>query len=236
MRTTRLLALSLGVATALLASGCRIPPSGVIQAGEPAGGLRAFVTLYWVGRGPGGHEALHPVSRPADEVTGVAAAVSTLVAGPTGSERQSGLATRLPFPMAAPRVTVTGSAVTIRLQPGFPRLTGTATGQLACTATAAWQSGGQGGDGTDVQVTVTAPPAADTGTGTGAGTEAGPAARAKSSGWQVRQGGADCPSSPTPSRADPAATPPDGGVGGGEVGGGVAGGAGVVPPTAAPSG
>ncbi|WP_328584376.1 hypothetical protein [Streptomyces sp. NBC_00370] len=232
MRTTRLLALSLGVATTLLASGCRIPPSGVIQAGEPANGLRAFVTLYWVDRGSAEHGGLHPVSRPADEVTGVAAAVSTLVAGPTESEWQSGLATQLPTPMPAPRVTVTGSAVTIRLQPGFPRLTGTAIGQLACTATAAWQSSGQADDGADVRVTVTSPPDTDP----GAGTEAGPAARAKSSGWQVRRDGADCPSRPTPSRADPAATPPAGEVGGGEIGGGVAGGGGGVPPTAAPSG
>lgn len=231
MKAARLTALSLGVATTLLASGCRIPPSGVIQAGEPANGLRAFVTLYWLDQG-----VLHPVGRPSDGVTDVAAAVGALAEGPTESEWQSGLATRLPFPMPAPVVKVRGSAVTVELQPGLPRLTGTAVDQVACTASAAWRNSGRAGDGADVRVTVTSPPAPDAGTDTGAAAEAGPAAKAKSSGWQARRDGPRCPDSPAPVRADPASTPPAGEVGGGEVGGGVAGGAGVVPPTAAPSG
>ncbi|MFJ7999274.1 hypothetical protein ACIQ7D_19320 [Streptomyces sp. NPDC096310] len=116
----------------LLAAGCRIPGTGVVQAGEPATGVRPVVLLYLVK-----NDALYPVARSAD-VTAIDAgtAVSLAFRGPHPAERRGGVTTELPAVETRPRVVVDGDRVSVEL-PGPAPLTPLAVDQLVCTVTAA---------------------------------------------------------------------------------------------------
>ncbi|EYT83279.1 hypothetical protein CF54_08295, partial [Streptomyces sp. Tu 6176] len=116
---------------ALLAlAGCGVPTSGVIDAGAPAVGVPARITLYFVTDG-----TLRPVPRRLPEDTGdpVEGAVRLLLAGPVGDEARK-LTTALPTVPGRPAVTVAGGAVTVRFPAGVERLDTTAMEQLTCTA------------------------------------------------------------------------------------------------------
>ncbi|MFJ2214067.1 hypothetical protein ACIQVO_10610 [Streptomyces sp. NPDC101062] len=116
----------------LLAAGCRIPGTGVVQAGEPATGVRPVVLLYLVKNG-----VLYPVARSADVVsTDVDTAVALAFRGPQPAEIRGGVTTELPRSGIRPRVVVDGDRISVEL-PRQGRLTPLAVDQLVCTVAAA---------------------------------------------------------------------------------------------------
>ncbi|WP_433891662.1 hypothetical protein [Streptomyces sp. CA-111067] len=132
MNRPRAAALLTGLAAALALAGCGVPPSGVIQAGDPATGLSPGLTLYFLSPA----DTLRAVPRPGDGGTDPAAAVRLLFAGPTDAEAGQ-VRTQLPRTPIAPQVSVHGSTLVIGL-PGLGPLSRLGVDQLVCTATAAW--------------------------------------------------------------------------------------------------
>ncbi|MFE3826528.1 hypothetical protein [Streptomyces sp. NPDC059092] len=116
----------------LLAAGCRIPGTGVVQAGESATGVRPVILLYLVKDG-----ALHPVARSADVTSiEVGTAVALAFRGPRPTEARGGVTTELPAVPSRPRVVVDGDRISVEL-PGLGPLTPLAMDQLVCTVAAA---------------------------------------------------------------------------------------------------
>ncbi|MFE3741449.1 hypothetical protein [Streptomyces sp. NPDC059134] len=115
----------------LLAAGCRIPGTGVVQAGDPATGVRPVILLYLVR-----NDALYPVARSAD-VTAIdpGTAVSLVFRGPQPAELRGGVTTELPAAVTRPRVVVDGDRITVELPEAGP-LTPLAVDQVVCTVTA----------------------------------------------------------------------------------------------------
>ncbi|WP_411122114.1 hypothetical protein [Streptomyces sp. x-19] len=123
-----------GVLTATLA-GCGIEPTDVIDAGEPATGVRApgkpTVNVQLFFYGPDG---LHPATRPAREPLDPQAAIDLLVQGPNHAERMRGLSSVVPkFPAPLTATSGTGQ-VTITLPVNAKLLDPASLNQLVCTA------------------------------------------------------------------------------------------------------
>ncbi|MFF2806260.1 hypothetical protein ACFVT2_03595 [Streptomyces sp. NPDC058000] len=123
-----------GVLTAALA-GCGIESTDVIDAGEPATGVRApgkptaNVQLFFYGP-----DGLHPATRPAREPLDPQAAIDLLVQGPNHAERMRGLSSVVPkFP--APLTASSGPGqVVITLPVNAKLLDPASLNQLVCTA------------------------------------------------------------------------------------------------------
>ncbi|MFI1200536.1 hypothetical protein K2224_39755 (plasmid) [Streptomyces sp. BHT-5-2] len=132
-----------GALTATLA-GCGIEPTDVIDAGEPATGVRApgkppaDVQLFFYGP-----DGLHPATRPAKEPLDPQAAIDLLVQGPNHAERMRGLSSVVPkFP--APLTATTGPGqVVITLPVNAKLLDPASLNQLVCTAANARVPGGK---------------------------------------------------------------------------------------------
>ncbi|MGW8666104.1 GerMN domain-containing protein [Streptomyces niveus] len=124
-------ALTVTAAVLCLTSGCGVPPSGVIEVGEPATGMTLSKAVYFLDA----ESSLHAVARPEiPDTNPVAAAVRELLAGPTPTESEY-LTTALPPDLPQPEITVTAATILIRFPTGTPRLTPAALHQLTCTTT-----------------------------------------------------------------------------------------------------
>ncbi|GGX46837.1 hypothetical protein [Streptomyces noursei] len=140
-----------GVLTATLA-GCGIEPTDVIDAGEPATGVRApgkppaDVQLFFYGP-----DGLHPAIRPAKEPLDPQDAINLLVQGPNHAERMRGLSSVVPkFP--GPLTATSGPGqVAITLPVNAKLVDPASLNQLVCTAANARVPG----DKPPGQVTVT---------------------------------------------------------------------------------
>ncbi|MGW7577444.1 hypothetical protein [Streptomyces sp. NPDC054765] len=127
-----------GVLTGILAgalSGCGIAPTDVIDAGEPATGVKspgqpeADVQLFFYG--PSG---LRSATRRADAPVGPEQAIEALMKGPNHAERMRGLSSVLPkFPVPLTVATRVGRVV-INLPMDVKRLDSASLNQLVCTA------------------------------------------------------------------------------------------------------
>lgn len=199
MKGPRRAALLTGLTAALTLAGCGVPPSGVIQAGEPASGMFSpspqvlaptVVSLYFL---RDGDLTAYPrkVDRPAD----VRAVVGLLFGGPTRTEAATAT-TELPRLPDRPDVTVDGdNTLSVRLPEGVAPLGHPAMLQLACTAA-------------EVAGSFAAMPA-DTGGSGGSGGSGGTAAapfgaqrsgapknvRVYGDGWTMSQSAGACPGS-----------------------------------------
>ncbi|WP_234440753.1 hypothetical protein [Streptomyces rimosus] len=148
-----LLAGALGALSASTLTGCGIAPTGVIDAGEPAYGVKApgkpvpDVQLYFLG--PAG---LRAASRPAKAAVGPEEAVQLLMEGPNEAERQRGLTNVLPVIPGRITADVQDGAVTLRLPLNAKRLDTPSLSQLVCTAANASVPGS--GRPADVRVTL----------------------------------------------------------------------------------
>ncbi|QIY75826.1 hypothetical protein HEP84_49405 [Streptomyces sp. RLB1-33] len=140
------------LATAFLLSSCGIPETGVVEAGEPATGIRPAQVLYFVGAGN-----LLAVRRHAFGPGGIETAVKTLFQGPDAQERRKGMTTDLPPLRAAPTVRTDGGRLSIELPGGTAPLTGAARAQLICTAAGARLVETPDADTAPTSVTVTVP-------------------------------------------------------------------------------
>lgn len=96
-RTRRPSRIALLLTTAFLLSSCGIPETGVVEAGEPATGIRPTYVLYFVGEG-----TLLAVRRHVLGPGGIETAVAMLFQGPDAQERGKGMTTELPS-MRTPR-------------------------------------------------------------------------------------------------------------------------------------
>ncbi|MEV7283456.1 hypothetical protein AB0O01_02605 [Streptomyces sp. NPDC093252] len=125
--------------TALLAaatlSACGVQPTGVLDGGDPAGGLTKGLRLYFVSQS-GRLEAVSrpdiPVSADPDDLLGV---LKYLMSGPTPAERASGLTTLLEsgtFELSTGDRTVTLDIGAPALDPASLR-DRNLTGQLVCS-------------------------------------------------------------------------------------------------------
>ncbi|WP_235467996.1 hypothetical protein [Streptomyces platensis] len=143
LRTARARRLVLGGAlTGALAAalsgalaGCGIAPTDVIDAGEPASGMKspgqpeADVQLFFYG--PSGlRSATRPAKTPVDPQT----ALQLLIKGPNHAERMRGLTTALPKFLASPTVETREGAVVITVRAGVELLDSASLNQLVCTA------------------------------------------------------------------------------------------------------
>lgn len=116
----------------LLLGACGIPATGVVDAGEPATGVRPAALVYFLRDG-----AVVAVPRRTVSPVGVGSALVLLEKGPTEPERYQGLSSDLPPGTALSAVTEAGGQVWIGLPPAVGPLTGAAVEQLVCTAAAA---------------------------------------------------------------------------------------------------
>lgn len=133
-------------------AGCGIAPTDVIDAGEPATGVKspgqpdADVQLFFYG--PSGlRSATRPAKTPADPEE----ALRMLMKGPNHAERMRGLSSALPEFLAPPTADTGEGTVVITLPMGIERLDSASLNQLVCTAANARVPG----DKAPEQVTVT---------------------------------------------------------------------------------
>lgn len=143
LRTVRARRLVLGgaVTGALAAAlsgaltGCGIAPTDVIDAGEPATGMKspgqpeADVQLFFYG--PSGlRSATRPSETPVDPQT----ALLMLMKGPNHAERMRGLTSAVPKLLTAPTVETHEGGVVITMPVDGKRLDSASMNQLVCTA------------------------------------------------------------------------------------------------------
>lgn len=127
-----------GVLTGALAAGlagCGIAPTDVIDAGEPATGVKSpgqpesDVQLFFYG--PSGlRSATRPAKAPADPNQ----AIQLLLAGPNHAERMRGLSSVLPVFPGALRAEARNGGVEIELPMNVKLLDSASLNQLVCTA------------------------------------------------------------------------------------------------------
>ncbi|MEU3301361.1 hypothetical protein ABZ729_16285 [Streptomyces sp. NPDC006678] len=139
MKGSRGTALSAGLAAALtlMLTACGVPPSDVIEAGEPASVVRhpsptpsvpVVVSLYFLDDG-----ALTAYPRPVGDPGDLGSVVAQLFGGPTTEEAVTAT-TELPRLTDTPDVTADSSnLVSVKLPQGVARLSRPAMLQLACT-------------------------------------------------------------------------------------------------------
>ncbi|MFD5394891.1 hypothetical protein ACFWJW_11770 [Streptomyces sp. NPDC127097] len=116
-------------------TGCGIAPTDVIDAGEPASGVKspgqpeADVQLFFYG--PSGlRSATRPAKTPVDPDT----ALALLMKGPNHAERMRGLTSVLPKSLGMPHAETREGAVVISLPMIAARLDSGSLNQLVCTA------------------------------------------------------------------------------------------------------
>ncbi|MFE6487410.1 hypothetical protein ACFVGN_31370 [Streptomyces sp. NPDC057757] len=142
--------------TALLLSSCGIPETGVVEAGEPATGIRPAQALYFVSEG-----VPLAVRRQASGPVGIEAALEMLFQGPDDQERRKGVITELPPLLGVVTVRTEDARVVVELPWGTGPLSKLAIAQLTCTVVDARRFG-DGAPGTgeaSTEVTVTVPDA-----------------------------------------------------------------------------
>lgn len=136
MKGSRAGALLAGLTAALTLAACGVPPSGVIEAGEPASGMLspgpkppvpAATALYFLHNGE-----LRPYLRKIAEPGDFGAVVRLLFAGPTTSEAAV-ITTELPRLTDTLEVAIGDDALSVHLPKDVPPLSHPAMLQLACT-------------------------------------------------------------------------------------------------------
>lgn len=134
MKRRGTLPIAIGSAVSLIAAGCGIPNTAVVDAGPPAVSLASPHTVYYVD----GSDALVPVVLPPSATDPDRSAVDILFGPIPGVAVERGLSSQIPSTTRNPTVYVddVDSEVVVTLPEGEPMLTGLGLRQLACTATA----------------------------------------------------------------------------------------------------
>ncbi|AEW97113.1 MULTISPECIES: hypothetical protein [Streptomycetaceae] len=121
---------------AAVAGGCAIPPTGVIEAGQPAVGVQrpgrpkeAVVRLFFLSAA-----GLTSTPRQAAGVVPPDEAVDLLFAGPSSAELARGLTTDLPLVGSGVKVVARSGQVVVAVPFDVARLSPGAVAQLTCTA------------------------------------------------------------------------------------------------------
>jgi hypothetical protein len=120
-----------GVLVAGLLTGCGVRTTGVVDAGEPAGGVPSGGSVYLTG--PNG---LLAVSRMGLSSGDVQTAVEALLAGPDDAERAAGYTTELPEGVTLVALESTARGVAVRLSVDPNEFSSLALAQLSCTIAA----------------------------------------------------------------------------------------------------
>ncbi|MBH5337438.1 hypothetical protein IHE55_22810 [Streptomyces pactum] len=117
----------LALTTAL--AGCGVRPTGVLDAGEPAGGLGRGMRLYFAS-----DDGLQPVPRPDVRLTSLDGALKLLIGGPSASEREAGLTNLVDWLATIDARAAAPDRVTVHLTDGEgPVEPDLSVGQLVCT-------------------------------------------------------------------------------------------------------
>ncbi|MEU6443233.1 hypothetical protein [Streptomyces sp. NPDC047046] len=119
---------ALALAAAGLLAACGVPPTGVIEVGAPATGLRLTQGVYFLVRDE--PDTLRAAPRPDASARG---ALRALLKGPSRTERTT-LTTALPEHLPLPSLAMSATTLDLRFPKGTPRLSARASRQLACTA------------------------------------------------------------------------------------------------------
>ncbi|MFF9510899.1 hypothetical protein ACF1BU_31435 [Streptomyces sp. NPDC014724] len=195
MKGSRVGALLAGLTAALTLAACGVPPSDVIEAGEPASGMSppspkppvpAAIALYFLHNGE-----LRPYLRNIGDPGDFAAVVRFLFAGPTTSEATTAT-TELPRLTDTLEVAIGGDdALSVHLPKDVPPLSHSAMLQLACTVAhmappLAGVPANEDQDGAS-----TAPP------DTAQRSPAHSSVRVFGDGWTITQSTDSCPDSPS---------------------------------------
>ncbi|MFC8261561.1 hypothetical protein ACFUNF_29095 [Streptomyces sp. NPDC057291] len=142
----------------LLATGCGIRSTDVVQVGDPATvevapGARAGTVLYFIS--PSSRGGLLPVVRQVDIPSATSSSgtgddgrsrgkqLAMLFKGPSPAEREAGLRTELPMSSDQVSVTTSQAGVRVRIASAVNQLSELARQQLICTA--AYERGGRQG-------------------------------------------------------------------------------------------
>ncbi|MFJ4411742.1 hypothetical protein [Streptomyces sp. NPDC088910] len=118
------------LASAAALAACGVPPTSVIQAGEPAVGMTPGVSVYFLSG-----DTLRAVPRRAPDAAGPVVALRLLFAGP-GDADPTTLTTRLPSLPRPPVIAFDGVTTVVRLPAGVDRLSPLAMDQVVCTVAA----------------------------------------------------------------------------------------------------
>ncbi|WP_239096808.1 hypothetical protein, partial [Streptomyces sp. SID11385] len=119
---------ALVLSAAGLLAACGVPPTGVIEVGAPATGLRLTDGVYFFVRDE--PDTLRAAPRPDASARG---ALRALLRGPSSTERTT-LKTELPKSLPLPGLAASATTLDLRFPKGTPRLSARASRQLACTA------------------------------------------------------------------------------------------------------
>ncbi|MFJ3926226.1 hypothetical protein [Streptomyces sp. NPDC090022] len=201
---TRVLLSGVAAALTLALTACGVPPSDVIQAGEPASGMPApgptppapfAVHLYFWNNGD---VVAYPrrINGPGD----LGNVVDQLFSGPTASEAMTAT-TQLPRLSAAPTVVAdSGTGVSVKLPKGVAPLSQRAMLQVACTVAHAANPSGTppaNADAAGSGAPVASPaPTESSPVASPAPTESSPvptSVRVSGDGWAMTQSTAPCP-------------------------------------------
>ncbi|MFD7921754.1 hypothetical protein ACFV3R_21315 [Streptomyces sp. NPDC059740] len=196
MRGARVAALLSGLTAAVTLAACGIPPSDVIEAGEPANGMFSptahpsaptTVTLYFLHDGE-----LTAYPRRSGTPGDLGSVLRLLFEGPTANEAATAT-TQLPRLAGTPRVATEGDGtLSVQLPGEAAPLSRQAVLQLACTVTQAAQPSG------------TAVPHTNTEAGAGAAhrTAGHSALRVLGDGWTMTPSDYACPPAGLPQERD----------------------------------
>lgn len=210
MKATRWVAPLVGLVSALTLAGCGVPPSGVIQAGEPASGMYVpgptpvaptAVIVYFLHDG-----GLRPYPRKIAAPGDFGAVVRVLFHGPIAGESKTAT-TELPRLKAAPEVEIGGDGgdniLSVQLPTNVPPLSHLAMLQLVCTVAhvatpsfpalaarenAARQNAAKQSAGGALAAPTPYPPRLSALTGV----------QVRGDGWTITQSDASCPAPPQP--------------------------------------
>ncbi|MFJ4850418.1 MULTISPECIES: hypothetical protein [unclassified Streptomyces] len=137
MKRSRAAALLVGAAAALTLGACGVPPSGVIQAGEPASGISradaqpaSSADVYFLVNG-----VPAPYGRKVVGARELSAVLALLFDGPAKSEAAESATTELPRMIAAPHATTDNGTVSVLLPGNLSPFSHAAMLQLTCTVT-----------------------------------------------------------------------------------------------------
>jgi hypothetical protein len=190
VKGSRVPALLAGLAAALTLAACGVPPSDVIQAGDPASGMfsptpkppvPAAVSLYFLN-----NDDLTPYARKIAGSPDLPGVLRMLFEGPVASEAVTAT-TELPRLTVAPEVRIDNdNTVVIQLPQGVPHFSRLAMRQLECTVADGYPAAPLPADADRAGAAASSP--ADAGP-----SAAHPSVQVLGDGWTMTQSDGSCP-------------------------------------------
>ncbi|MFF5180227.1 hypothetical protein ACFY2Q_19565 [Micromonospora sp. NPDC000316] len=135
--------LAVGLLLALLATGCGVLPTDVINGRPAVTGQSGSVGVYLIADGQVAL-AIRPTKTPSPSSPPPAEVLAMLAQGPSDAERRVGLTSEVPAGVTPATVGPTTDGLTVRLTGAVRSLSPLAVDQIVCTAVDAATAAGQG--------------------------------------------------------------------------------------------